>query len=99
MGAQPVRESSSKQSSFVSLNLGGTVLAVGDPWYDGIAGGATGRVRVFEYNGSGGWDQTGLAMEGKASSERIGRVAIVGTYTAIGALGRARVFDFNQTMR
>ena len=94
----------------VSLSGDGSVLAVGAPYSDPKSGNNAGRVRVYNFNGTG-WTQLGLSIDGEAAGDLSGISASLssdGTVLAVGApyndpssdradAGHVRVYNFNGT--
>ena len=93
---------SERYGTAVSIDIDGNRVAIGGDGYNG----STGRVRVFEYNGST-WNQVGMDIEGEAINDRSGgavslsdagdRVIIGGGQNAGGgpSRGHARVYGYN----
>ncbi len=89
----------------VSLNAAGTIIAIGAAANDD-GGTNAGHVRVFEWSGAD-WIQKGIAVNGDATNASLGsHVAmdtsgnsfITGGFSFVnGALGFARVFEWNGT--
>ena len=86
----------------VSLSSDGTILAVGEPYYNSN----TGLVKIYEYSGSS-WLQKGGTINGESASNFCGNSVSLnsnGTILAIGAYGNAgngsysghaRVFEYS----
>ena len=71
----------------VSLSSDGTILAVGEPYYNSNRG----LVKIYEYSGSS-WSQKGSTIDGEAASNFFGTSVSLssnGTILAIGARGNA----------
>jgi len=89
----------------ISLSSDGTRVAIGAPYNDGN-GGASGHVRVYDWNGTD-WDQVGGDIEGEAAGDLSGwsvSLSSDGSRVAIGAQlndrygedsGHVRVYDWN----
>eukprot|EP00804_Cyclotella_cryptica_P024373 CCRYP_018577-RA/>CCRYP_018577-RA protein AED:0.06 eAED:0.06 QI:0/0/0/0.33/1/1/3/0/483 len=90
----------------ISLSGDGNVLAVGAPYHSSDAG----HVRVFQFNGTTGWSQLGLSIDGEAEGDEFGSSVCLssdGSVLAIGApyngpsglyeAGNVRVFQFDGT--
>ena len=79
----------------ISLNLDGSILAVGSPGYNDGAG----CVRVYRYNGVDRWEQLGLILEGDPSDEFGYDVKInyIGDIILVGCPEIIKLLDLNTT--
>lgn len=87
----------------VALNADGTILAIGEPGWDGsLNDGSKGRVRIFQYNGSS-WNQI-TEIDGESYGDNAGSSVALnadGTIVASGepgcfdGAGRVRIFQQN----
>ena len=71
----------------VSLSSDGSIVAIGAKYNDGVNGGASGQVRIFE-NVGGSWTQIGADIDGEAAGDRSGWSVSLsgdGSIVAIGA--------------
>ncbi len=106
LGDPILGEALSDHSGFsVSLNVDGTIVAIGGPDNEGDSGGNFGHVRVYEYD-SGSWEQLGEDIDGEAQEDNSGvsvSLSDDGTLLAIGApfnddsasdAGHVRVYQY-----
>ena len=71
----------------VSIDSDGSHVAIGAPYNTGSAGGNSGHVRVYEWNGSA-WGQVGSDIDGEATYDGSGKSVSIdsdGSHVAIGA--------------
>jgi hypothetical protein len=64
---------------YISLNDAGNILAIGAPYNNGINGGYSGHVRVYQYNNNvndPSWIRIGQDIDGKVSGDYAARVSL-----------------------
>ena len=112
MGSDIDGEADRDRTGFsVSLSNDGTILAIG-AWGNDGGGNGSGHVRVYQWNGTGAWEQLGSDIDGEAANDYSGTSVSLsndGTILAIGAPynsgdgvdddypGHVRVFQWNGT--
>jgi len=72
----------------VSLSSDGTIVAIGAMYYNSVNGSGSGRVCVYEYNGTT-WSKLGNDIDGEANGDHSGQSVSLssdGTIVAIGAI-------------
>ncbi len=94
--------------STTAINIDGSVIAVASPGYDGVNGVNSGRVVIYNWNGTT-WIQKGSAIDGEAASDGSGSsvsISADGNIVAIGAdyndgngngAGHVRIYEWNGT--
>lgn len=98
-------ESYADFGSTLSINAGGTIVAVGSQNYDGSSSNI-GQVKVYAYDGTN-WNQLGTSINGSNSGDRLGCSVTLnddGTILALGAVenddngnnaGQVQVFQYD----
>lgn len=76
--------------SVVDINDDGTVIIVGEPFYNG-SGVVRGRVTVYEYDNNQGWQPIGSNFIGTADNDRLGISVSVNSTGNIIAFGIERI--------
>jgi hypothetical protein len=84
----------------VSLNVDGSVVAIGAPWNDGKNGPISGHVRVYEWDMAGRrWTQRGDDIDGEAPGDWSGSSVSLSADGNVVAIGAPTTVDWNGPQR